>query len=116
MLQVLGGPKGCFETVGDFDFFVDIVKVGLYRMGTDVQVGGNLYVLGPCGNHTKDLALSSGQVYCIGSRKPTSAFIFQNKFGHNLPGKPQLTVENRLNPFQKVIKGITFVKKPVDSL
>ncbi len=41
---------------------------------------------------------------------------FKNTFGHNLPGKPQLTVDDRLNPFQKVIKGITFVKKTVDSL
>ena len=66
-LQILGGLESCFEPVGNLNLLIDVVKVGLDRMGTDVQVGGNLYVLGPGGHHSEYLALSSREVSCIDS-------------------------------------------------
>lgn len=39
--QVSGCPERCLETVGDIDFFKDIVEVGFNRMEADVKFFGN---------------------------------------------------------------------------
>jgi hypothetical protein len=33
---MLGCPKGSLESIGNFDLFEDVIKVGLYSVGADV--------------------------------------------------------------------------------
>lgn len=43
-LEVLDGPEGGLEAVGNLDFFEDIVKVGFDRVTADVETVGNALV------------------------------------------------------------------------
>ena len=54
---MFGGPEGCLEAVGNIDLFKDIVYMGLYRIGADEELIGNILDSGPYGYHGEYLHL-----------------------------------------------------------
>jgi hypothetical protein len=49
-LQILGGPEGCLDTIGNVDFLENFIKMSLYRMRTDEQSPGDFLIGGPNSN------------------------------------------------------------------
>ena len=59
-LQILGGPEGCLDAIGDVDLPKDFVKMGLYRVRTYVKPVGDFVICCPHGNQGEYFKLPFG--------------------------------------------------------
>ena len=59
-LQILGGPQGCLDAIGNVDFLEDVIQVGFHRVRTDAKLVGNFLIGRSDGDHGEYLDLSFG--------------------------------------------------------
>jgi len=46
-LQIAGGPESCLDSIGNVDFFKDVIQMILYRMRADAKLVRNIIIGGP---------------------------------------------------------------------
>ena len=63
MLQILGGPEGCLDAIGDIDLLEDSVKMRLYRMWADTKPVCNLVIGCAHGDQSKYFNLPLGKFF-----------------------------------------------------
>jgi len=54
-LQIAGGPEGCLDSIGNVDFFKDVVQMVFHRMRTDTKFVRNIIIGSPHRNQGKYL-------------------------------------------------------------
>ena len=96
--RIICGVEGGLQSVGNPNFFVNIVQVGFYRVRADTHVIGYSLVAGACRQQLEDLIFTlgkrwdaqAGYGFCRGTK---------NAAAQHLPSKPEFTVQYFLDTF-----------------
>jgi len=115
-LQILGGPEGCLDAVGNVDLLKDSVKMGFYRVKTYAKPVGNFVICFPYGNQGKYLDLSLAEVFYAAFCRVVLSGTLKNAFGHHISGKPQFTINDGSHPFHENIQWVILIKKTMYSI